>query len=85
MDIQTVFYSLATVFMLLGIIAMGGLIGLVIYLYIKIKELHQMVAEKLAVIDYIKNHPDMLAKNAAMGLTHSSIRGLRNFFSPADE
>ncbi len=85
MDLQSIFYVLAIMFLLLGILAMIGCVALVVLLYVKVRELHGILMEKLAYVEYLKNHPQEIVKNAVMGTIRSAVSGVKNFVRDADE
>ena len=47
MDVQTIFYTLGSLFMILGIVAMIATIILLFFIMTKVKHIHKNITEKI--------------------------------------
>lgn len=81
MNYQELFYFLGSVYMFLGIVLMIVLLGTIIYLVQKARELQAVVREKTEKIAQMTHQPSIVVRYAG----HLIAKGIRNYFSSLAE
>ena len=74
MDIQTVFYTLGTIIMILILIMLIALVVLAFYIQRKINQLQKDIEEKFNFIKGLTSHPTSVARTLSMAIAELGLR-----------
>lgn len=81
MDAQTLFYTLGSVFMILGILFLIAMVVALIYLIKTIKTLQETVIERIDSIKQSVTEPARVARGMGSAAAGAVAFGLKQFFN----